>query len=131
MSFAGLAATFALAYGCDRWGEALRAKATQPSATASFLWQAGVANLLLAIALISLAWYANFRASRSKLISSIFLLIGIVVTFTVAIEVSVASTLPPLGIVEYLTPNSHVLYTAAFVAVIGIAGFVLPKQLNH
>jgi ABC-type transport system involved in cytochrome c biogenesis permease subunit len=131
ISFAGLVAAFALAYGCDRWVEALRENVIQPSSTASFLWQAGVANLLLAIALLALTWYANFEAKRSKLISSVFLLIGLIVTFAVAIEASVSSTLPPLGIVEFLTPNSHVLYAAAFVAVIGIAGFVLPKQINH
>jgi hypothetical protein len=131
MSFLGLVATLALAYGCDRWVEALRVRATLPSATASFLWQAGVANLLLAMALITLAWFAIYRAVRSKLVSSVFLLTGLAVTFAVAIEISVVSTLPPLGIVEFFTPNSHVLYTAAFVAIIGVAGFILPRRLNH
>jgi hypothetical protein len=130
-SFIGLLATFALAYGCDRWVEAVRAQATQSTTIASFLWRAGVANLLLASVLLLLAWFVSFRAGVSKLIPSVFILIGLVVSFAVAIEASVSSTLPPLGIIEYLTPNSHVLYTAAFVAVIGITGFVLPKRLNH
>lgn len=130
-SFAGLIATFALAYGCDRWVEALRAEATQPSTIASFLWQAGIANILLAAALLLLAWFVNFRVNKSRLISSLFVIAGLVITFAVAIEMSFTSTLPPLGIVEFFTPNSHILYTGAFVAIIGIAGFILPEQIKH
>jgi hypothetical protein len=131
ISFVGLLVTFALAYGCDRWVEALRTEATQSSAIASFLWQAGAANLLLGAALLLLAWFVNFRAIRSRLISSLYLLVGLAVTFAVAIEVSVVSTLPPLGVVEFFTPNSHILYTGAFVAIIGIVGFILPKHIKH
>jgi len=131
ISFVGLLATFALAYGCDRWVEALRTEANQSSTIASFLWQAGVANLLLAAALLLLVWFVNFRAIRSRLISLLYLLIGLAVTFAVAIEMSAVSTLPPLGVVEFFTPNSHILYTGAFVAIIGIAGFILPKHIKH
>jgi hypothetical protein len=131
ISFVGLLATFALAYGCDRWVEALRAETAQSSTIASFLWQAGAANLLLDATLLLLAWFVNFRASRGRLVSSFYLLIGLAVTFAVAIEWSVVSTLPPLGVVEFFTPNSHILYTGAFLAIIGIAGFILPKQIKH
>lgn len=131
VSFAGLVATFFVAYACDRWVELLRNRSTtQNFAIASYLWIAGAANLLLAIALLLLTWYVIFRAGRSTLVSSVFVLVGLALTFACAIDISVASTLPPLGIVEFLTPNSHVLYVAAFVAVIGIAGFVLPRRIN-
>jgi hypothetical protein len=130
VSFAGMAATFLMAYACDRWVELLRIEATQNFAIASYLWVAGAANLLLAIALLLLTWYVIFRTGRSTLVSSVFVLVGLALTFALAIDISVASTLPPLGIVEFLTPNSYVLYVAAFVTVIGIAGFVLPRRLS-
>ena len=130
VSFAGMVATFLMAYACDRWVELLRIEATQNFAIASYLWVAGAANLLLAIALLLLTWYVIFRTGRSTLVSSVFVLVGLALTFALAIDISVAATLPPLGIVEFLTPNSRVLYVAAFVTVIGIAGFVLPRRLS-
>ncbi len=126
-SIVGLGVAFAIAYGCDRWVESLRTEAAQTLTIASFLWGAGVAHLLLAGVLLLLAWYVIVRADRSKLASSVFALVGLLVTFASAITISAVSTLPPLGIVEFLTPNSYVLNAAAFVAVIGFAGFVLPK----
>ena len=130
ISFAGLAATFMIAYACDRWIDALRLEVTRTFAVASFLWSASVANLILAITLLLLTWYVIFKADKSTLVSSVFLLIGLVITFAAAIGMSVASTLPPLGIAELLTPGSHMLYVAPFVAVIGIAGFVLPRRFR-
>jgi hypothetical protein len=128
VSFTGLAATFLVAYACDRWVQSLRMEATRTFVFAPYLWLAGAANLLLAIALLLLIWYVIFWADQSTLVSSMFVLIGLALTFASAIEMSAASTLPPLSIAEFFTPNSHVLYVAAFVAVIGIAGFVLPRR---
>jgi hypothetical protein len=131
MSLTGLVCTFLAAYACDRWVESLRAEAFNTfNATGTFLWLAGVANILLAIALLLLAWHVLFRSDKSILISAVFMLVGLGVSFACAIEVSIASTLPPLGIVEFLTPNSHVLYVAAFAVVVGSAGLVLPRRLK-
>jgi hypothetical protein len=130
-SFAGLVITFGIAFGCDLWVESLRRNLTLNSDISAFLWQAGIANLLLAIALLLLTWYVLFWVKRSKLVSAIFLLFGLVITFVSALEISFASTLPPLGVVEFLTPNSHVLYAAAFVAILGLAGFFLPRRTSH
>ena len=123
LSIAGLVITIFVAFVCDRWIELLRIEATQSFAIAPYLWIAGAANLLLAIALLALAWYVIFRAGKSILVSSVFVLVGFALTFASVIDITVTSTLPPLGIYEYLLPNSHVLYVAAIVAVTGIAGF--------
>jgi hypothetical protein len=130
VSFAGLVATFLVAYACDRWVESLRIEATRTFAFAPYLWLAGAANLLSAIVLLLLTWYVIFRADKSTLVFLVFVLIGLALTFASAIELSVTSTLPSLFLVESFTPNSHVVYVAAFVAIIGIAGFVLPRRLS-
>ena len=127
-SLVGLVITFVIAFGCDLWIEALRAEMTQTFSISSFLWQAGIANLFLAIALLLLAWYVLFWVKKSKLVLAVFLLFGLVITFISSLEVSLTGILPPLGVVEYLTPNSHVLYAAAFTAILGLAGFVLPER---
>ena len=131
LSFAGLVITFFVAFVCYRWIELLRIEATQSFVIAPFLWIAGAANLLLAIALLALAWYVIFRAGKSILVSSVFVLVGLALTFASAIDITVTSSLPPLGIYEYLVPNSHVLYAAAIVAVTGIAGFFRQKQPSY
>ncbi|MGA9397342.1 MAG: hypothetical protein WBV22_03690 [Anaerolineaceae bacterium] len=128
VSFAGLGFTFVLAYGCDRWIESLRAELAEMFNISSFLWQTGVANLLLAVALLLLTWYVIYWGNRSKLVSAVFLLVGLAVTFATALEMSFASTLPPLGIMEFLMYNSHVVYVAAFIAALGLAGLILPRR---
>jgi len=126
-SFAGLVTTFIVAYACDRWVEFLQVQAYRSFVLAPYLWLAGMANLILAIALLLLTWHVIFWANKSRLVSSMFALVGLAFTFAAAFNMSLPSPLPA-GIVEFSTPGSHVLYVAAFVAVIGIAGFILPRR---
>jgi hypothetical protein len=130
-SLAELVIAIILAWVCNRWIESLRVEATQDFSIASFLWIAGFLYLLMAIVSLLLAWQVIFRSSRSKLVSSVFVIVGLGITFTSAITMSTASTLPPLGIAEFLYPGSLVLFVAAFVAAIGIAAFVLPKRFSN
>jgi hypothetical protein len=130
ISFAGLVIAFFGAIVCDRWIELLRIETTQSFAIGPYLWIAGIANLLLVVLLMALAWYVNFRAGKSILVSSVFLVIGLALTFAEAIDITFTSSLPPLGIYEYLVPTSHVLYAAAIVAVIGFASLIFPKRLS-
>ena len=130
VSFAGLVATFMVAYACDRWVEFLRVEASRTFTIAPYLWLASTANLFLAMAILLLTWYVIIRANKSTLVFSVFMLIGLVFAFVPAINMSLASPLPSLGMVEFSTPGSHVLYVSAFVAVISISGFVLQRRLN-
>ena len=130
VSFAGLVITFFGAFACDRWIELLRIETTQSFVIGPYLWMAGIANLLLAVLLIALAWFVIFRSGRSILVSSVFVVVGLVLTFATAIDITFTSSLPPLGIYNYLLPTSHVLCAAAIVAVIGIASLIFPKHLS-
>jgi len=123
ISFAGLVTTLIMAYACDLLIDAIRIKALATFVFAPYLWLAGIVNLFLAILLLLLTWYVVFRANKSTLVSSLFVIIGLALTFVSAI-------VPPLISRAAFAPNSHVLYVAAFVTVIGIAGFVIPRQLS-
>jgi hypothetical protein len=96
ISFGGLVTTLIIAYACD---------------------------LFLAILVYLLTWYVVFRADKSTLISSTFVLIGLALIFVPVIVPSLISRVA-------FTPNSHMLYVSGFITVIGIAGFVIPKQLS-
>lgn len=122
LSFAGLVFTFVMAYASDLLVDAFRKRAATTFTYTPYLWLAGVVNIFLAILLLLLTWYVVFRSDKSLFVSSMFVLIGLALTF--------AATLPPIYTQVAFTPNSHVLYVAAFVTVIGIAGFVLPRQLS-
>jgi hypothetical protein len=131
ISLAGLVVVFFLAYGFDRLIMALQQAASATFALSSFLWLGGVANLVLAGALLLIAWFVYFRAARNILVSVIFMVLGLLGTFTSALIFTFFSTLPPLGIAEYLTPYSRVVVTAGLVAVIGIAGLIPRKSLKN
>jgi len=130
ISLAGLVIMCFLAYGFDRWIAALQQTASSPFAIASFLWLSSIANLILAGALLLLAWFVNFRAVKSKWVSAAFSIIGLLVTFALALIFTAFSTLPSLGIIEFLMPNSRVIFVMAFIAVIGIAGLIPRKSRN-
>jgi hypothetical protein len=127
ISLAGLVIVFFLAYGFDRLIMTLQQAASAAFALSSYLWLSSIANLILAGALLLLAWFVYFRAAKSKLISVIFMVLGLLVTFASALIYTFFSTLPPLGIAEFLTPYSRVVVVAGLIAVIGIAG-LLPRK---
>jgi len=128
ISLAGLVLVCFLAYGFDRWIVALQQTATSSLAIASSLWLSSTANLILTGALLLLAWFINFRANKSKWISVTFLIIGLLVTFASALIFTAFSTLPPLGVVEFLMPTSRVVFVTAFITVIGLAGLIPRKS---
>jgi hypothetical protein len=125
-SFAGLAVSCGIAIGCDRWVKSLRTELSESFNLTSFIWQSGLANLLLAVELVLITWYVLFWANRSRFVATAFLLIGLLVIFSTALGISYRSTIHLSGIDEFLTPSSHVVYTAAFGAALGLAGLVLP-----
>jgi hypothetical protein len=127
---AGLVIVYILAYSFDRWIVAFQQTATKASAIVSSLWLSSIANLILVGALLLLAWFVDFRAIRSKLVSATFVIIGSLITFASALIFTIFSTLPPLGIAEYLTPTSRVVFVAASIAVIGIVGLIPQKSHN-
>lgn len=124
ISLIGLVIVFVLAYSFDRWTIALQQTATRPFTIVSFLWLSSIANLILAGALLLLAWFVNFRAVNSKLVSVTFVIIGVLVTFASALIFTTLYTLPPLGIAEFLTPNSRVVFVGALIAILGLAGLI-------
>jgi hypothetical protein len=128
ISLAGLVIVFILAYSFDRWIVAFQQAAARASAIASSLWLSSIANLILVGALLLLAWFVDFRAIRSKLVSATFIVVGLLITFALALIFAIFSTLPPLGIAEYLVPTSRVVFVAAFISVVGGVGLIPRKS---
>jgi hypothetical protein len=123
ISFAGLLTTFVMAYASDHLIEVVRRRALVTFSFTPYLLLASVINILVAIILFLLTWYVVFRADKSALISSAFVLIGLVLTF-------VSTLVPGLISDAAFMPPSHMLHVAAFAIVIGIAGFIIPKQFK-
>jgi len=129
ISFVGLAITFAVAYGLDRWSEILRRQASANFAWAPYYWFLSISNLILAGLILALAWFVCFRANKTRMVSIIYLIVGLLATFAFVIEFTV-SPITQLITPGYLLPNSRVVYVSAFAAAIGVAGLVL-SQINH
>jgi hypothetical protein len=130
ISLMGLVAVLFIAYGFDRWIELLRQRGANTFTLTPFLWFAGMANILFAGALLLLVWFVTYRAKRSRLVFSIFAVVGLLITFATAIHFSASVRYFPSSILEYLTPNSRVVYVSALITVTGIAGFVLSRPRN-
>lgn len=61
----GLLFMYGMVLGLDSWTHAMQRKASQTFNTGSYFWASLVADLLIALGLILLAWFTNFRGRRS------------------------------------------------------------------
>jgi hypothetical protein len=126
ISLLGLAVTFAIAYGFDRWSDLLRRQASANFAWTSYYWFLSISNLIFAGLMLVLAWFVCFRANKTRLIPLLYLLIGLLAAFAFAIEVTVSPTFQMIT-PGFLLPNSRVVHVSAFAAAIGAAGLVRSK----
>ena len=78
--------------------------------------------------LLLLAWYVLSRAGRDMWVGAVFALVGLILTFLVAIEVSLERIWLSDRVMNLAGHHSYGQYVAAFVAVIGIACLVAPKR---
>jgi len=127
-----MAATFVVAYGCERYVEHLRREFQMTTDIRPFLWFDSVALIILAAAVVLLAWYVLLRADRDVWVAGVFIVVGIGVTIAWAVEMTLGTNLlGPTRIGEYLAPDTYVRYVGALVAVIGIASLAIPRRLRR
>jgi len=134
VSFAGLLATFAVAYGFERLVAHMRAElevTLSGTLAKSIPWVQSLAIVVLAAMLLLLAWYVVFRANRDMWVGAVFIVVGLVLTFNVAMATSLGSFWLFDRLPRFAAYNSYGHYVAAFAAVIGIACLVAPKRLKR
>ena len=116
ISLVGMAGTLALAYGFDRWLESLRVAASRTIVRPLWpLWPSSAANLVLAGCLVTLSWFVTCRSGRSKLVASIFVVVGLLVML---LSFTIGS----------MVPLFRTGYTGAFILAIGILSLMLIYQ---
>jgi len=132
VSFAGLVGVFVVAHYLERILTHLRLEGGMITDLRPYLWFSSFAVIILSIALMLLSWYVVFRLKRDTWVASVFVVVGLASTFAWAIDISLRVSLDrhllPSRLMDFFVPNSYVQYAAAFVAVIGIASFLLPRR---
>jgi hypothetical protein len=131
LSFVGLVATFAVAYGFQRLVTHMRVQVgvtASGTLAKSTLWVESIAVVVLAAMLLLLAWYVLSRARRDIWVGAVFIVVGLALTFSVAIEMSLERFWLSDRVMNLAGYNSYGHFVAAFVAVIGIACLVAPKR---
>ena len=134
LCFVGLMVTFALAYGFQRLVTHMREQVgvTASGALAkSTLWVESIAIVVLAAMLLLLAWYVVSRANRDIWVGAVFIVVGLVLTFDVALETSLERFWLSDRVMRLAAYNSYGHYVAAFALVIGIACLLAPKRLRR
>ena len=127
-SYLGLLAIMIYAYLLD-YGIALLQKASIESFVLTpYLVGRFMANLLLAIGILGLFWFVQFKKPMTRITSLVFILIGLVVM----LYPLVMGTIPGLisfmhaSLVEF---DSKLSIVSAFVVVMGFWGLFFPNQL--
>ena len=132
VSLLGMVVAFVVAYGCERFVEHLRREFQMTTDIRPFLWFDSVALIILAAAVVILAWYVLFRTSRDVWVAAVFIVVGVGVTIAWAAEMTLGTNLlVPSRIGEFLAPDTYVRYVGALVAVIGIASLAIPRRLRR
>jgi hypothetical protein len=123
----GMIVVLLVAYGLERGLEELRMITARNFDATPFLWVSSIANLLLAGLLLTLSWLINFRSERSWFIALMFLIVGTVIAFSLAIAdlTHIALFIP---ILRYVSPDSRLVYAAAFIAVVGAFNLIPRKE---
>jgi len=129
ISFIGLFVAFAKAYGFDTGSRLLREQAAENFAWGFYYWFFSISNFIFAGLILILAWFVCFRANKTRIVPTIYLIVGLFATFAFAIEHTVSPITQSIT-PGFLLPNSRVVYVSAFAAAIGVAGLVLSK-INH
>ena len=119
----GMVATLLIAYGLDYWVESSQHLAERTFNYAPLLWGAGLANLLLVSVFLLLAWLVQVRMDRSKLVASVFFVIGIMANFAIGIWASLPSLAWPFDPTPFLAPTSHLALAGAFILALGVITF--------
>lgn len=78
--------------------------------------------------LLLLAWYVLSRARRDIWVGAVFVVVGLVLAFALAIEMSLERVWFSDRVMNLAGYGSYGHYVAAFAAVIGIACLLAPKR---
>jgi hypothetical protein len=124
LALAGMLVTFSIAHSLDRWIEGLRADAAQSFDFLPVAANLAVANLILAVCLIVLAWLVSQRPT-TWLIGLIYIVAGLLVTLGPAVALARPALRPSLAVFATVSPISRVEIAAAFIAVIGVYGVLM------
>ena len=135
----GMGFTLFVAYGLDRWVQSTRERAFASFSHADYFINSIIADLLLAILSLFLAWIVLFRGQKSYLVAGIYLAIGAAITIVPFYLASTPGEFPFLLNPEfrilritllYSSPNTRLLTISTLISVIGLIGLI-PIQMEH
>lgn len=113
----GMLLVLLAAYGLDRWVGQARAEAAASFRMAPAVRTAVLANLVLALLWLMLAWFAWVTRRHSRLPAFLYLLIGTVI---LALPVTAVGGQLPVSLFSLTGPASSVGMTGALLTAIGI-----------
>jgi hypothetical protein len=123
LSLISMLAVLILAYALERGLHELQVIASRTFNAAPFVWAAPLADLLLAGALLTLAWFTLRKDERSRWVALVFVLVGLLLVFAWPINVYTWVKISPLD-ARYLAADSRLVIAAGFVAAIGALGLL-------
>jgi hypothetical protein len=131
VALGGMVGILVLAWGFDRLYEfARRGIPSSGDPLPPVIWVSAITNWALAVLVLLLAWFVIFKNGGSPLVFLIFLLVGLLVTFSFSLEpLSLLS--PLLGPIDFFLPGSpRSLYfqASAFISIIGTIGLLARRR---
>ncbi len=123
-------AVLVIAYASDSVRNLLRTIAGETfssSVILQSLWIAVAANLILAACILTLAWFVCIRSRRDKILSALFLIVGLFLLLSPSLSLLLAPFIRwplPFG---FPLPDSLLFHVAAFVVAIGIANLIVRR----
>lgn len=132
----GLVVVLGIAYGCNRWNQALifeQAKYLSISSIYNLFWSFPLMTLACLGAVLFLFWLIMTRVDRSKVIGVIYMIVGL---FLVTIHLLYYQTftngwvLPFFMSSSYNYQSSFLYFTGGGIVVIGLFMLILPKKKN-
>ncbi len=131
--------TLVLAWGLDMWVNLLRKQALVGFKFTPYVWGIAAANLIIAGLWVYLAWVLLIRMPGSRWVSAVYLIAGLLVTILVALQLTIPESwrgwllfeetrmfrLMVMGTIGF---TSRFTLSAAFICMLGAAGFLVPRE---
>ncbi len=136
LSLVGMLALLLMASGLDRIWEALRVQNSRTFNVTPSIWFAGTLDLVFAGSVLALAWFFLSKAEKSYLASGVFAFVGTLLLISYPMRAAMysiprGSTFGALFQILAVPPAGYLFHAAAFVAVIGAAGWVRAIKSTH
>lgn len=127
-AFVGMLAVIGVAMLLDGWTKNMRGFGSTTGQPNILLWGFALANIITAVCLVALIWYVLAQSRLNRMMSLIFLVVGMLITLYPPVMLSNNFISRLFSSLPMFSPASHLGFTGAVIAALGAFCLVVNRE---